>query len=85
MVDGSMILAIICFIYVIYRIITLIKTAKQTHKTKRFISNVFEVLGDIAVFFILLCYVLKHNGIGWHLSVLAMILCNILKHLTKRE
>lgn len=72
-------------IYVIYRIITLIKTAKQVYKTKKFISDMVEMLGDIAVFFIILFYAIEYIGIAWHLSVLVMILCKIFEYSTKRE
>ena len=78
------IIVIFYFIYVAYRIITLIKTAKQAYKTKKFIYDMVEMLGDIAVFFILLFYAMEYNGTGWHLSVLVMILCNIFKYSTKR-
>ena len=79
------IIVIFYFIYIIYRIITLIKTATQAYKTKKFIPDMVEMLGNIAVFFILLFYAMESIGIAWYLFVLVMILCSIFKYSTKRE
>ena len=71
------------FFYIIYKIIMVIKSATQITKRKNIMFNIFEVLQDIAVFFLLLFYAMESIGVGWYLSVFIMILCNILKRIQK--